>query len=275
MSAWRSGNAPLTHPSETVPETSRRPFRRFLVVTALRDEAVTFCRGAGPSFYPLSLDRALAADPGGNWRERGGHPVIYSGPGSWGLDSLGTLFSGGDVGLVLFCGFAGGISPSIVAGDILVATRIMKSGCGSYSVSPPDFLSLRYRSGTILSVGHPVCTPEEKLRLKSETGGDVVDMESAGWLACAARHSVQGWVVRVVSDAAGEALPPEMMDFVDSHGETSLRGIVKTLLMRPALIPAILSLVRGMVRAHKSLRDLGRLVSQQIESGYGLEGDSR
>ena len=275
MSALRSGNVPHTHPSETVPETSRRPLRRFLVVTALRDEAVTFCRGAGLSFYPLSLDRALGAGPGGNWRERGGHPVIYSGPGSWGLDNLGTLFSGGGVGLVLFCGFAGGISPSLMAGDILVATRVMKSGSESYPVFPPDFLSLRYRTGTILSVGHPVCTPAEKVRLQAETGGDVVDMESADWLACALRHSVQGWVVRVVSDAAGETLPPEMMDFVDSHGETSLRGIVKTLLMRPGLIPAIFSLVRGMVRAHKSLRDLGRLVSQQVESGYGPEGDFR
>lgn len=275
MSAWPSGNAPLTHPSETVPETSRRSFRRFLVVTALRDEAVTFCRGAGPSFYPLSLGRALQSDPGGDWRERGGVPVIYSGPGSWGLDNLGTLFSGGDVASVLFLGFAGGMTPSLVAGDILVGTRVMKAGYGSYPVFPPDFLSLRYRTGTILSVGHPVGTPAEKVRLQAETGGDVVDMESAGWLACASRHSVQGWVVRVVSDAAGETLPPEMMAFVDSQGETSLRGIVKTLLMRPAVIPAILSLVRGMVRAHISLRDLGSLVSQHVESGHGPEGDSR
>ena len=275
MSAWPSGNAPLTHPSETVPETSRRSFRRFLVVTALRDEAVTFCRGAGSSFYPLSLGRALQSDPGGDWRERGGYPVIYSGPGSWGLDNLGTLFSGGDVASVLFLGFAGGMTPSLVAGDILVGTRVMKAGYGSYPVFPPDFLSLRYRTGTILSVGHPVGTPAEKVRLQAETGGDVVDMESAGWLACASRHSVQGWVVRVVSDAAGETLPPEMMAFVDSQGETSLRGIVKTLLMRPAVIPAILSLVRGMVRAHISLRDLGSLVSQHVESGHGPEGDSR
>ncbi len=275
MSAWLSGNDPLTLPFETVPEISSRPFRRFLVVTALRDEAVTFCRGAGPSFYPLSLARLEKGRTGRLWRRNDLHPVVYSGPGSNGLENLDGLFSGEEVGPVLFCGFAGGISPLLEAGDILVATRVMKSGEGIVPVSPPDFLSSCYRTGMIVSSGDPVSSPSEKSRFLIETGGDVVDMESAEWLLCASRHGVPAWVVRVVSDAAGEALPPEMMTFVDAQGETSLRGIVKTFLFRPSVIPSIVGLVSGMVRAHLRLRELGRVVAAHISDVQRPEGVSR
>ena len=271
MSGWLSGSSPLTRPFETVPETPALSSRRLLVVTALRDEALAFSRGAGGRCRPMSLrqaEKGLRDQDPGNWPVI---PVVYLGPGRHGVENLERLLSGVKMGPILFCGFAGGLSPEVKAGEILVAGRVLKTGESPTPVQVPEFLSSRYREGMVVTVDRPVSTPHEKARLRAKTGGDVVDMESAGWLSLAASRGIPAWAVRVVSDAWEETLPPEAMSFVDARGETSPVGIVRSILLRPAILFSMARLFPGILRAQAGLRELGARVS--CECGPGIFPD--
>ncbi len=271
MSGWPPGSSPHTHPFETVPEIPGLSFRRLLVVTALRDEALAFSRGGGSLCRPMSLLQAERDLRDQDPARRVFIPVVYLGPGTRGVENLERLLAVAEMGPILFCGFAGGLSPEVIAGEILVARGVLRPGESPNPVPVPDLLSSRYREGIVVTVDRPVSTPHEKACLREKTGGDVVDMESAGWLSLAASRGIPAWAVRVVSDAWEETLPPEAMSFVDFWGETSTAGILRSILFRPAILISIARLLPGILRAQAGLRELGKRVS--CEYGPGILPD--
>ena len=266
MSAWLPGSSPPTRPFATVPESVGRSLFPLLVVTALRDEAVAFCRGVGSLCRPMSFVQAERGLRRGSLTGGTFLPVVYLGPGPQGVKNLERLISGGEKGPILFCGFAGGLSPELKSGEVLVASLVMRPGEKAGSVPVPDFLPPRYRKGTFVTVDRPVASSREKAVLRAQTGGDAVDMESAGWLSCAERHGIEAWTVRVVSDAAEESLHAEAMSFVDDRGETSLGTVLGTIFLHPAVLISLLRLFPGIRRAHAALGDLGRTISGQAGS---------
>jgi hypothetical protein len=88
-------------------------------------------------------------------------------------------------------------------------------------------------------------------------GADAVDMESYGWMECAGEAGVPAYVARVISDGAGDALPPEILGFVDRYGNTSIRGILKGIFGRPGILLELWSMRQSIRLAHARLEDLG------------------
>jgi len=145
-------------------------------------------------------------------------------------------------GLVLSCGFAGGLNPDLKLGDVVFE---LANAPLAPSLSPPggERVSARTGEGFNKNVGTPMAedkseptavgcyelrgklvvagakparffcadriatTVAEKKKLGDETGADAVEMESAAIYAVCREHDIPCATVRVISDTAGEDLP--------------------------------------------------------------------
>lgn len=87
-----------------------------------------------------------------------------------------------------------------------------------------------------------VCTPEEKRALGIASRAGAVDMETRGMLVAATKKGVPVFALRAVSDAAGDALPPEVAEFVDENGNLRSGKIAKFLFTQPHKVGALTKL---------------------------------
>ena len=101
---------------------------------------------------------------------------------------------------VISSGFAGGLASELQAGDLVADS----------SASSPDLLAIlptTVRRGRILTASKPVDSPEEKNRLRRETGALAVDMETEAIASECARAGIPLLVLRIISDAADDSIP--------------------------------------------------------------------
>ncbi|MCL5953145.1 MAG: hypothetical protein M1509_01375 [Nitrospirae bacterium] len=240
-----------------------------LVVTALEDEARAFTHKLKGRVIPRSGRGVVAPSP--VLPSRSPFEVVWVGPGKYGMGLLADLLSSGRYARVLFAGLAGALAPDLFPGTIVVAEGVLSSS-GENFLPFQDFFPNFFRPmieewdkgsirfGRILSAEALVGTPREKKRLARETGAIAVDMESAGWLDAASRAGIPATVVRVISDGADDSLPPELLSFVTPEGAVSFGGILRALLLRPALLYELLLLGSSIRQGRQALSRLGQEV---------------
>lgn len=244
-----------------------------LVVTALEDEARAFTREVKGSVGLRSghgaVDPFLSSSP--DLARRPLLEVVWVGPGKSGMGALSGLLSSGKYSRVLFVGLAGALVPDLFPGAIVVVEEVLSSSGERFLPSRDFFLNFfrpmfgewgkgSVRFGRIFSAEALVGTPREKKRLAGETGAIAVDMESSGWLDVAARAGIPATVVRAISDGVEDSLPPEILSFVTPEGGVSLGGILRALLVRPALLYELLLLGASIRQGRRALSRLGREV---------------
>ena len=249
-----------------------------LVVTALEDEARAFTHKLKGRVIPRSGHET--ANPSPVRPPRSLIEVVWVGPGKTGMGVLSGLLSSGRYSRVFFTGLAGALAPDLFPGTIVVAEEVLSSSGETFLPLQDFFLSFfrpmfegwgkgSIRFGRILSAEALVGAPREKKRLASETGAMAVDMESAGWLDAASRAGIPATVVRVVSDGADDALPPEILSFVTPEGAVSFGGILRALLVRPTLLYELLLLGSSIRQGRQALSRLGQEVSSALrEEGH-------
>ena len=99
-------------------------------------------------------------------------------------------------------------------------------------------------SGALLSQDAVAWTVEEKSKLK-ETGAIAVEMEAAGVEAVARKNGMPFYCVRVVTDAASEALALDFNKVRDRNGRFSRARIIAAASRRPLrVVPELLKLDR-------------------------------
>jgi len=134
---------------------------------------------------------------------------------AWCVGGIGTaaatraarlLVAGHRPQLLVSAGFAGGLDPALARGAVVRPTRVILAG------APATALALTSPSAapalTICTAERIVRTPAEKRDLAIRTGAAVVDMESFAVAAVAREADVPCAGVRIISDAAGDELPP-------------------------------------------------------------------
>jgi len=153
-------------------------------------------------------------------------------------------------------GCAGGATPGLGAGDVLVAERVIDEASGEIVIPPDSRWQRRGRAlpgvvaGSIVSAPRIARDREAKARAGAAAppGPTAVDLESWAWARAAAGAGLPFVLLRGVTDPLDERLP---LDFEGLRGAAGVLGRGRVLLAasrRPASWPGLLRL-RGRLRA--------------------------
>lgn len=140
---------------------------------------------------------------------------------------------------VLLVGLAGGLDPSLESGRVVVAGEVLDAH--GRVVVPPlvETLDLDAPIVRAATAGRLVASPEAKLALARATGAAIVDLETMHFAEIARARGWRWGVVRVVGDAADEAIPTALERFVDHGGRTRPGVVFGEIFRRPALVPVL------------------------------------
>ena len=135
-------------------------------------------------------------------------------------------------------GLAGGLSPDLRSGDIVVGSEIV--GLNG-SIPTDDVWSAWLLSaiptavyGPIAGIDSPISERASRNELRLRSGALAVDMESHMIAGLAAANSMRFVAIRVVIDAAGRNIPPSAVACISSDGQTSKWRLSRLLLGRPS-----------------------------------------
>ena len=159
-------------------------------------------------------------------------------------------------GALLSLGYAGGLAPALLSGDLVVSRRIHTTGPEAPLDPDPDLASAAVEAARTLAaparcflaesvtVPREVRTPDQKALLAESTGASIATMEDY-WIAdAAARWCVPFVSVRAVLDPAGEALPASVAGVPDSGLPGQLAAVLRGLLRHPWELPGVMKLAK-------------------------------
>lgn len=130
------------------------------------------------------------------------------------------------VGALVNTGCAGGLSPTLGAGDTVCANELLSLGSGSYRTSiaitsglqaAAEAAALHPATVPILTTPRGLLSPEAKSAAFASSGAFAVEMEGAAVAQAAAEAEVEIGSVRVILDPVSVAIPASsktMFDFV-------------------------------------------------------------
>ena len=183
----------------------------------------------------------------------------------WGLEALLDRVP---VGRALVTGVAGGLTPDLGVGTVVVA-REVKNGTGS--VPPPeaswrDAVLKRTDAVEVTVISSPriALDPTAKAAVRRQAdaaGSSVVDLESASLARVASEHGLPYIVIRAVSDAADETLPLDFERFRSDDGRIDQSRVLRHSLSRPALW---LPLYRLRVRVRRCAEGLADVLEEAL-----------
>jgi len=215
----------------------------------------------------LAAEARVATGPGVITVMAGGNPDR--------LRALLRARASPDCRAVISVGIAGGLDPSLVAGDVIVATGVAAFD-RRYTTSPwiARRLAARLSShpkrvvmANVAGVDRAAVTPAQKRTLRSTTGALAVDMESHVAAAFAERHGLPFAAVRVICDPAHRALPSLVSTAVRPDGEVSLANVCASLWRRPMQLLAVPQLARDAAVGYRALRRCRELLGH----GFGID----
>lgn len=151
--------------------------------------------------------------------------------------------------LLILAGACGGLT---AVADVPPIARIVDEHGRSWTPANAEPAGI-----TLVAVDRIVSTPADKAILAKNTGASIVDMESHAFAEFCQSRGVPWAVVRGVSDTPEETLPHEVLEWIAPDGNTRSLRAARDLLLKPRLVPHIVSVVR---RSNRVLPQVGRAV---------------
>jgi adenosylhomocysteine nucleosidase len=150
--------------------------------------------------------------------------------------------------LVLTCGFAGGLDPTLAPGDVLCSTddaglRVKLTAAGA-------------RRAKFFCAPRIATTREEKQALRRTTGADAVEMESEAIHAVCRARGIPCATVRVISDPAHEDLPLDFNQLSKPDLSLDFGKLLWAVAKSPGKIPGLLRLQRNSSLAAQRLAEV-------------------
>jgi adenosylhomocysteine nucleosidase len=165
------------------------------------------------------------------------------------------LIDGHNPRVVISAGFAGALAAEIERGTIVSPHTAARSGADAIQLAPPESAAAG-RGLTIATVDHVASTMAEKQRLAAETAAHLVDMETWAVAREALTAGVPCRCLRVVSDAATDALPPEIAKLTEATSPwRRLGAALRTVGSRPAAAGDLWRLYERAVVDSRTLAD--------------------
>ena len=179
-------------------------------------------------------------------------------------------------GILIVCGFAGGLSSYLGAGDLILAERVLDPTAPHKTYIADSSLRARgeslrvsgvaYRTGVLATGSRVLITKQEKGAFFEETQADAVDMETVGAIRVAEERGVRWLAVRALSDDAETDLPLDFNTLTGANGFPALGRIVLQTLLHPTKIPALIGLgKRSALAAHNLSRFLEAFLKEQSQ----------
>ena len=165
-------------------------------------------------------------------------------------------------GALMSFGIAGGLSPELSAGQVVIADRVILPDGNEITTAEnwrERLLAVLPRNGSVV-VGpvagseSVVAVPEAKQRVFETTGAIGVDMESHRVAGVASTAGVPFMVIRAVSDSSSQTIPPTAIDAIDAHGAPQYGKVITRLLRQPGDLPKLMRLSKDSETALASLR---------------------
>ena len=166
--------------------------------------------------------------------------------------------------------------PWLRTGDVVVATEVValdttcRPGARASAVVPP--VELGAHEGAVASSPGVLATIAEKTAAAG-CGALLVDMESWVFAAEAERRGVPFAAVRVVLDGATDELPALSGAIDATTGDIDLWHVVRGLLPRPWIWPAVLNVARQQWEAERRLTEAVALLLRCHPSTWTREDD--
>jgi hypothetical protein len=160
-------------------------------------------------------------------------------------------------GIILSCGIAGALGPTLRPGDVVI------DGDAAVVERLGQALPHAYRGG-IVGNDAIVATAIEKRLLSERTGALAVDMESHVAARVALRKGLPFAALRVISDRAEDDLPPAALVGMRPDGGMALGAVLASLVRSPRQLPA---LIRTGRQADQAFRSLAQAFESIIRAG--------
>ena len=165
---------------------------------------------------------------------------------------------------IVSIGIAGALAPGLRPGRWVVATAVHDRGA-ELPTDPDwtDWLASRLpgaERGPLLGIDAVAATVAQKAELRRASDAIAVDMESHVAARVARNHRQPFVAARVISDAAHRTLPPAARVGMRSDGNVDLPAVLRSLLMAPWQLPALIRTgleaevaFRALLRGHRLL----------------------
>ena len=159
---------------------------------------------------------------------------------------------------LLSFGVAGGLHASLAVGDVVAGAEVVGEG---WSVAcDPAWLAVlapacRARPAVVTALSTPASTVQMKAALAA-LGAATTDMESHAVALAAREAGLPLAVLRVVSDTAGQAIPPAALAGMCEDGSTDARAVLAALARAPGQLPALIRTAREFGCAMRRLREV-------------------
>ena len=191
-----------------------------------------------------------------------GGPAAVGGGDSRALDTAleRAIAAGRPRGLVSF-GLAGALEPRLAVGKAVVGAEVVM-GERRWPCDPDTAAALASRFDTrlrtVVGSDRVIATAAAKQALARQ--GAVVDMESHVAARVAGRHDLPLVVLRVVSDGAGDILPPAAVAGFRADGGIDVGAVLLALARDPRQLPGLMKMGKNSGVAFRRLREVvGRL----------------
>jgi adenosylhomocysteine nucleosidase len=166
---------------------------------------------------------------------RGDVSIIVSGMGSRNAENaVHTFLADNKPALVLTCGFAGGLDPSLTPGAVVFET------------TQPHLAEKLSAAGakpaTSMCADHVAVTAVEKCQLRKDLGVDFVEMESGTIQTMCLGTGIPCATVRVISDTANENLPLDFNQLYRPDMSLDFGKLMWTIAKSPGKIAALMRL---------------------------------
>lgn len=166
--------------------------------------------------------------------------------------AAGRLVQAGASGLVSF-GLAGGLSPDLRAGDVIVPEGVLDHAGRRWTVDPTLSARFGVPAGWLLAATGIIATRAAKRESWEQTGAAAVDLESGAVAMVAAEHRLPFAVLRAICDPADRGLPPAAMTALDTQGRIRAGALMRSLARHPGQLAGLIALGREAAKARQAL----------------------
>jgi len=180
------------------------------------------------------------------------------------------LIAEGVAGLVSF-GLAGGLAPTFVAGDLVLAAAVALPGGGQIATDAAwrgrlagVLGGMRRFEETLAGSDRLVASPALKAVLHATREAIAVDMESHAVAAAAAAAGLPFLVIRAIADPSDRALPAVAQEALGPEGALRPAALLGALLRRPQHLAVLLRLGRDSARGLATLRRVAALAAPDL-----------